>query len=129
MHGRPVIHREEHGISDGRPFRSAIYVSIGNENDAAASASYWRQLGLQVDEHAWSAAETRDNRARAMFPAWDSTGGNVVNSLGQIAATQENNWTGNRNGYEDKAAQQLVQALKGTINQSEQLQAMKRIND
>lgn len=115
--------------ADGRPFKTAIYVSIGNENDAAASASYWRRVGLQVDEHAWTAAETRDNQARAMYPGWDSSGGNLLNPLGQSAATAENKWTGNRSGYEDATSQKLVQALKSTVDQSEQLQAMKQLND
>src|SRR5262249_13794094 len=87
--------------SDGRPCRTAIYVSIGNESDGAASASYWRKLGIQVDEHVWTPAETRDSRARAQYPGWDGTGGSIINSMGQVAATAENNWTGNRSGYED----------------------------
>src|SRR5205085_5122444 len=115
--------------SDGRPFRTAIYVSIGNESDGSASAAYWRQIGLQVDEHTWTPAETRDNRARAQYPGWDGTGGSVVNLLGQTAATAESNWAGNRSGFEDPRSQQLVQAYKGSVEQSDQLQAMRRIND
>lgn len=115
--------------ADGRPFRTSIYVSIGQENDAAASASYWRPLGIQVDEHAWTAAETRDNRARALYPGWDSTGGSVINPLGQTAATAENSWTGNRSGFENAGTQRLVEQLKSRIDQSEQMLVMKKIND
>jgi peptide/nickel transport system substrate-binding protein len=115
--------------TDGRPFRTAIYVSIGNENDGAASASYWRQLGIQVDEHVWTAAETRDNRARAQYPGWDGTGGSMLNPMGQAAATAETNWAGNRGGFEDPAAQQLVRAFRGSVDPAEQVQAMRRINE
>jgi len=115
--------------SDGRPFRTAIYVSIGNESDGAASASYWRQLGIEVDEHTWTAAETRDSRARAQYPGFDGTGGSMVTALGQRAATPENNWTGNRNGFEDPRAQQLALAYRNSVDPGEQLQAMRRINE
>jgi peptide/nickel transport system substrate-binding protein len=115
--------------TDGRPFRTAIYVSIGNESDGAASASYWRQLGMQVDEHVWTAAETRDNRARAQYPGWDGTGGSAVNMMAQTAATAETNWTGNRGGFEDSRAQQLVQAYRNSVDPSDQLTAMRRVNE
>ena len=115
--------------SDGRPFRTAIYVSPGNESDGSASAGYWRQLGLQVEEHVWTAVETRDNRARAQYPGWDGTGGSAVNMLGQVAATADNNWTGNRGGYDDPRAQQLVLTYKSSVDLSDQLQAMRRINE
>jgi len=115
--------------TDGRLFRTAIYVSVGNENDGAASASYWRQLGMQVDEHTWTTAETRDNRARAQYPGWDGTGGSVVTMMGQVAASPETNWTGNRGGFEDPRAQQLIQVYKGSVDLSDQLQAMRRVND
>jgi len=115
--------------TDGRPFRTAIYVSIGNESDGSASASYWRQLGLQVDEHVWTAAETRDNRARAQYPGWDGTGGSAVNMMAQTAATAETNWSGSRGGFEDPRAQQLVQAYRNSVDVSDQLQAMRRVND
>jgi len=115
--------------TDGRPFRTAIHVSIGNENDGAASAAYWRQLGLQVDEHAWTPAETRDNRARAQYPGWDGTGGAAINLMGQMAATAESNWAGNRSGFEDPQAQQLVRAYRSSVELSDQIQAIRRVNE
>src|SRR5439155_8960824 len=90
--------------ADGRRFRTAIWTAVGNERDIAASAAYWRQLGIEVDEHIWSAAETRDARARALYPGFDGTGGGVLNLLFQRAATAENNWVGNRTGYENARA-------------------------
>lgn len=115
--------------TDGRPFRTAIYVSIGNESDGAASASYWRQLGLQVEEHTWTPAETRDSRARAQYPGWDGTGGNILNVMAGVAAGPDNNWTGNRSGFEDPRSQQLVLALRSSVDQADQVQAMRRVSE
>jgi len=115
--------------TDGRAFRTAIWTAVGNERDIGASAAYWRQLGIEVDEHIWSAAETRDARVRALYPGFDGTGGGVINLMFQRAAAAENNWVGNRTGYENPRAQQLVQALRSSVPLSEQLQAMRNISD
>jgi peptide/nickel transport system substrate-binding protein len=115
--------------SDGRAFKTALYTGLGNQRDVAASAFYWRQLGIEVEEHIWSAAETRDAAARAQYPGFDGTGGGILNLLFQRAATAQNNWVGNRTGYESAEGQQLVQALRGSVAISDQLVAMRKISD
>ena len=71
----------------------------------------------------------RDHKARAQFAGWDGTGGSVVTLMTQNAATPETNWTGNRGGYEDPRAQQLVRAYRSSVEQSGQLRAMRQISD
>jgi len=114
---------------DGRPFKTAIYTAVGNERDIAASASYWRQLGIEVEEHIWSASETRDAAVRAQYPGFDGTGGGILNLLFQRAATAQNNWVGNRTGYENVDGQRLVQTLRSSISTSDQLKAMRDVSD
>jgi len=114
---------------DGRAFKTAIYTTVGNERDVAASASYWRQLGIDVEEHVWSASETRDAAARAQYPGFDGTGGGILNLLFQRAATAENNWVGNRTGYENPEGRRLVQSLRGSVATADQLAAMRAISD
>ncbi len=114
---------------DGRAFKTALYTALGSQRDVAASAFSWRQLGIEVEEHIWSASETRDAVARALYPGFDGTGGGILNLLYQRAATAQNNWVGNRNGYENAEGQQLVQALRGSVAISDQLAAMRKISD
>jgi hypothetical protein len=45
------------------------------------------------------------------------------------AATAENNWTGNGNGFEDARAERLVTSLNSTLVHEDRLRAMKAIND
>jgi peptide/nickel transport system substrate-binding protein len=114
---------------DGRPFKTAIYTAVGNERDIAAAASYWRKLGIEVEEHIWSPSETRDAAVRAQYPGFDGTGGGILNLLFQKAASPQNNWVGNRTGYESAEGQRLVQTLRGSVAMADQLGAMRKISD
>jgi peptide/nickel transport system substrate-binding protein len=115
--------------ADGRPFRTAVWTSTGNEQLAALYASYWRAIGLQVDEHVWSAAETRSAETRARFPGWDTTAGGVLGTLEEAPAGPANNWTGNRGGYDDPRSAPLVRAFKSAVAPAAQSEAMKRVNE
>ena len=115
--------------SDGRVFRTAIWGSPDADREIAAYAGYWRAIGIEVDEFTIGGAQARDAAARAQFPGWDLTAGEIVDEMKQPPAAPENRWTGNRTGYEDPRAQQLVAAFESSISPPEQMRAMRAIND
>ena len=115
--------------ADGRQFRTSIWASLGTDEEIAAYAAYWRRIGLDVEEHVSSAAESRDNAARSQFPGWDIYSGEVSNTIGQVAGSQANRWTGNRNGFEDAQGQRLATAFRTALTQNDRAQAMKSVND
>ncbi len=113
----------------GRPFRTSIWASLGSDEEIAAYAAYWRKVGLDVEEHISSAAESRDEGARAQFPSWEVASFDPINMMGKRAATLENRWAGNRNGLDDPQAQQLLTAFQMSLSRPEQLQTMKAVNE
>jgi peptide/nickel transport system substrate-binding protein len=115
--------------ADGRSFRTSIWASLGADEEIGAYASYWRKVGLEVEEHITSAAESRDQAARAQYPGWDIFSGEITNWIGQVAASPQTRWTGNRNGFEDPQAQRLSAAFQNSLAPAERAQAVKAIND
>ena len=115
--------------TDGRAFRTAIWVSAGREQESAAYAAYWRQLGLEVDESVTAAAQARNQEYRASFPGWDLTGTDPMAMLGAAPATAENRWSGNRPGYDDTRARALITTFQGSLAENDQLAAMRAFND
>ncbi|HEY3117765.1 MAG TPA: ABC transporter substrate-binding protein, partial [Chloroflexota bacterium] len=115
--------------TDGRPFRTSIWTSLGADEEIAIYADSWRRIGLEVDEHVSSAAESRDNAARAQYPGWDIFSGEMTNLIGQTAASAQTRWTGNRSGFEDPEGQRLATAFQSSLVPSERAQTMKSIND
>jgi peptide/nickel transport system substrate-binding protein len=114
--------------ADGRPFRTSIWASQGTDQEIAAYADYWRRIGLDVDEHVVTAAESRDNSVRAQFPSWEISSVDVFSMLGNRAATAESRWTGNRNGYEDAEARRLSAAFKTSLAPTERAEAVRALN-
>jgi len=122
-----------HSNLDGRPFHTAIWTTPGFDRDVAAIADYWRKLGLQVDEQVVPAAQTRNNEYRAGYPGWDlSAQGNDDAILGRFlgpAASAQTRWVGNRGGYEDPRARELVDRYQASLTRQDQLQSMQAISD
>jgi peptide/nickel transport system substrate-binding protein len=118
-----------HNDADGRSFRTAIWASLGTDAEIAAYASYWRKIGLDVDEHVSSAAESRDPAARAQFPGFEISSVDIPALLAHSAASVETRWSGNRNGYEDPQAQQIANAYFASLTPTDQLGAMRAINE
>ncbi len=118
---------------DGREFRTALTTVAGRDKEVAAFASYWRQVGLAVDEVTLSAAQTRDSQFRASYPGWESTaqggGDSIFGKLEGPIASAENRWAGNRGGYDDPEGNALVGAYRRSIRPEEQLAAVKAISD
>src|SRR5581483_1259899 len=72
--------------SDGRPFRTAIWGTPGREQEMHIYASYIRALGVDVEEYMPSPARANDREARAQFPGWSVTGGNLTKMMSDRAA-------------------------------------------
>lgn len=120
--------------SDGRRFRNAILATPGGEQEIAAYASFWRQIGIDVDEVILTAAQTRNRELRAVFPSWTATasgtGDVILNILTGPAATAETSFQfGSRVGYEDPTAQELFRRYQTSLTERDQSQAMKAIGD
>jgi peptide/nickel transport system substrate-binding protein len=119
--------------ADGRRFRSPISASEPATRHIPAPAAYWRQLGLDVDEIAIPTAEARNPEYRASYPGWELTsqgvGDSILGKLEGPAASAQTRWTGNRGGYEDARAQQLVNSYRASLSERDQLASMKAVSD
>jgi peptide/nickel transport system substrate-binding protein len=115
--------------SDGRPFRTILWGTPGRDEEMNVYASYWRALGVDVEEFMTPPSRYRDREGRSQFPGWDFTGSGLIEMMGDRAAGPDNRWTGNNNGYDNPAARRLVDALETTMAEREQAQAMRAISD
>lgn len=120
--------------SDGRKFQNRIStVATGRLWEVATYADFWRRIGVEVEEAQTPPAQLRNLEFRAMFPSWEASssgqGDAILARLAGPAASPENRWSGNRGGYEDPVAQQLLARYFGSITESEQFQAMREISE
>jgi peptide/nickel transport system substrate-binding protein len=118
---------------DGRRFHNQIWTTPGRDREVAAFAAYWRQIGLEVDEFNVPAAQVRNLEYRATYPSWESSAqGSSDAILGRMdpppssAATR---WVGERGGFEDPRAWDLVARYRASLSERDQSQAMKAISD
>jgi len=90
-------------------------------------------VGLQVEESIVPAAQTRNAEYRAGYPGFEfSAQGNNDAILGRLdgpAASAANRWVGNRGGYEDSRAADLLAKYRSSLTLNDQRQAMKAISD
>ena len=119
--------------TDGRRFRTALSTVPGRDREIAAMASYWRAIGLEVDEAVVPAARVRDLEFRAQFPGWDSTssgsGDSIFGRLDDTAASAATRWVGERGGYENARAQELISRYRTSLSERDQADAMRAISD
>jgi hypothetical protein len=118
--------------SDGRPYRTSVWTTPGSEDEVAAVAAYWRRLGMEVEELTLSPAHTRNNEVRASFPGWESSasfGDSILNFMQGPPATPQNRWTGNRAGYDDPRAQQLLRAYYSSLTDGDRFQTARALSD
>jgi len=119
---------------DGRRFHTSITATPGRvEREAMAFADAWRRIGLEVDELVVPAAQVRNNEYRANYPGWEASaaggGDGIIGRMEGPAASAQTRWAGNRGGYEDPRAQQLIRAYRTSVAESDQIQAMRAISD
>lgn len=120
--------------SDGRQFRTAISGTFGRiERECAAIADYWRRIGIDVEQITITAAQVRNAEYRALYPGWEASaaggGDEILGRLDAPAGSPENRWTGNRPGYENPHAQQLLDTYRTSLSFQAQFEAMKALSD
>lgn len=120
--------------SDGRRFRNSITATAGRiEQEIPAYADSWRRLGMEVEERVVPPAFVRDRAYRAQYPGWEGSsaggGDGIIRRMEGPAASAENRWAGNRDGYEDPRAQRLLRDYWTSIRESDQLQKFREISE
>lgn len=115
-----------HHSSDGRPYRTQV---SGIDSRITAIASYWRAIGIQVEEFIPSPTQIPDREFRAGYPGWDATGADILDTMARPPAAAENRWLGSRNGYDNDRARSLIEALETTIAHRECEQLVRTIHD
>jgi peptide/nickel transport system substrate-binding protein len=121
--------------SDGRRLRAPLTATSGRTGaqELAAIASYWRQVGAEVEELPIPAAQTRNAEFRALYPGWEASaqggGDEILGRLEGPPASAQNRWIGNRGGYEDSRVQALIDTYRSSLTLETQSRAMKAIDD
>jgi peptide/nickel transport system substrate-binding protein len=119
--------------ADGRHFHNAITTVPGRDTEIAAMADYWRRIGIEVDEITISAAQVRDSEFRALYPSYESTaqgsGDSIFGRMDPPPASAATRWVGERGGFEDQRAWDLIKRYRTSLSERDQLQAMQAIND
>jgi peptide/nickel transport system substrate-binding protein len=122
-----------HHASDDRRFRNSITATAGRiEQETPAFADYWRRIGIDVEERVVPPAFVRDRAYRAQYPGGEASssggGDGILRRMEAPAATAENRWIGNRDGYDDPRAQQLFRTYWTSIREPDQLRSFQAIN-
>ena len=119
--------------TDGRRFRAPISAPEQLVRELPAYADAWRRLGIEVEEISIPPAQTRNLEFRALFPGWEVTGqpsgDGILLQLEGPAAAPQTRWFGNRSGYEDARAMQLLEAYRTSLDVRQQFQAAKALGD
>jgi peptide/nickel transport system substrate-binding protein len=120
--------------ADGHRFRNSITATAGRiEQEIPAFADYWKRIGMEVEERVVPAAFVRNREYRAQYPGWEASssggGDGILRRFEGPAAMPENRWVGNRDGYEDPRAQQVIRAYWTSIAERDQLQAMRVVHE
>jgi peptide/nickel transport system substrate-binding protein len=118
--------------ADGRRYHTVI---SGAPLEVAATADYWRRIGLEVEEFTVPAAQVRNPEFRASFPSWElsSAGGGgdgILVRLEWPAPGPDNRWVGsNRGGYDNPRTSKLTDAYYASPSEADQFQTMKALSD
>jgi peptide/nickel transport system substrate-binding protein len=119
--------------SDGRRFQSAVTAPTGDERAISAIAAYWRQIGVEVEETAMTPAAIRSIELRSGFPGWQlrgaGTGHGILGVFEAPVAGPANHWVGNWSGYENPRTQELIEKLRTSPRERDQLQTMRAISE
>jgi peptide/nickel transport system substrate-binding protein len=120
--------------SDGRRLKNAIYTTIGARHwEMSVYGDYWRRIGVEVEEYTIPSSQVRNLEFRAHFPNWEASsagqGDAILGRLDGPAASAQNRWVGERGGYDDSRAQELIRRYRTSLSEREQAQAMRALSD
>ncbi len=75
----------------------------------------------------------RDREVRAQFPGWEATGAGsghaILDVIQAPPAGPGNRWVGNRPGYDDPRAQRLIDTLRSSVKERDQVEAMRAVGE
>lgn len=119
---------------DGRRFRQAIWTTVGARHwEMSVYGDYWRRIGLEVEEYTIPSAQVRNLEFRAHFPAWEASsagqGDAILSRISEPPATAQSRWVGERGGYENPRALELVTRYRTSLSERDQFEAMRGISD
>ena len=123
-----------HNAVDGRTLRAPLWGIAGDVGtEVPAVADYWRRIGVDVEEFIVPPAQVRDPQYRASYPGWELSsqagGDGILGRLEGPVASAATRWQGNRGGYEDARATQLISAYRSSVTPDAQFQTMKALSD
>ena len=112
---------------------NAIWTVPGRDQEIAAMADYWRRIGIEVEEFTIPASQVRNLEFRALYPSWESTaqgsGDSIFGRMDPPPASAATRWVGERGGFEDQRAYDLITRYRTSLSERDQFQAMQAIND
>jgi peptide/nickel transport system substrate-binding protein len=119
--------------ADGRRFRSALWGTVGRDREIAAFAAYWRQIGIDMEEAIVPASQSRNLEYRASYPGFETSaqgaGDAILGRMDPPPASAATRWVGERGGFEDQRAYDLISRYRGSLSDRDQAQAMRAISD
>jgi len=119
--------------ADGHPFKTAIWGTVGRDREISAFASFWRQAGLDVEEAIIPASQSRNLEYRAQYPGWETSGQGygdaILGRMDPPAASAATRWVGERGGFDDTRAWDLIARYRSSLSERDQSAAMKAIGD
>ncbi len=119
--------------ADGRRFHTAIWATVGRDREIAAFASFWRLAGIEVEESIVPASQSRSLEYRAQYPGWESSGQGygdaILGRMDPPAASAATRWVGERGGFEDPRAWDLIARYRASLSDRDQAQSMRGISD
>jgi len=120
---------------DGGHFTTALWTTEGSENEIAAIADYWKQIGVAADQYVFSGAIVRDRAARSKYPGFETSargGGDSVLARvdGRNTATAANAYSGaNRGQYASPQLDALIDRYVRSVSLQDQGTAIKAVSD
>jgi peptide/nickel transport system substrate-binding protein len=115
--------------TDGRRFRTTLWVAGGGPKEISIIADYWSQVGVDVELYDVPVAQARDRRFRSTFPGWENSSGDALSIMKGPITSAETNWSGHRAGYVNPQAEELVNTYYRSISAADQLRAAKAMSD
>jgi peptide/nickel transport system substrate-binding protein len=124
----PLLNRQ-----DNRRFRTALRAAAGWERETTTYAEAWRRLGIEVEEQTIPAAEVRNAEYRALFPGWEAAaqanGDSILTRLQGPVASAANGWSGNRGGYDNARATELLGAYRSSFTAEDRTRTMHAVSE
>lgn len=120
--------------ADGRRLRVSIWNTPGGRSwETPVYADYWRRIGLEAQEFTIPAPQVRNLEFRASYPNFEASssgpGDSTIDRIEGPPASAATRWVGDRGGYEDHRARELIRRYRTSLAERDQLRAMEAISE